>query len=239
MGTAPPSAKVIVESTAEAATDSVANLFKSIVCEAVDTRGGAHVALAGGTTPHMLYQRLGRSGMRGDLPWSKMEIFFGDERDVPQDHVESNFRMVQRTLLDHVPINWAKVHPMRADAGDIDAAAKEYEQGFLLAEVPFGDGFLDMKRIAAVIRKARPRTRMTLEMITRDPLRVPCLTEKYWATFPNRNGRYLARTLAMVRSHPPPQPLPGMEGLDHAARLRRERNNVERCLRYAVEVMGL
>jgi len=120
-----------------------------------------------------------------------------------------------------------------------DMAAKEYEQGFLLAEVPFGDGFLDMKRIAAVIRKARPRTRMTLEMITRDPLRVPCLTEKYWATFPNRNGRYLARTLAMVRSHPPPQPLPGMEGLDHAARLRRERNNVERCLRYAVEVMGL
>ncbi len=120
-----------------------------------------------------------------------------------------------------------------------DMAAKEYEQGFLLAEVPFGDGFLDMKRIAAVIRKARPRTRMTLEMITRDPLRVPCLTEKYWATFPNRNGRYLARTLAMVRSHPPPQPLPGMEGLDHAARLRRERENVERCLRYAVEVMGL
>ena len=128
MGTAPPSAKVIVESTAEAATDSVVALLKTILCEAVDTRGGAHVALAGGTTPHKLYQRLGESGMAGDLPWSKVEVFFGDERDVPQDHVESNFRMVQRTLLDHVPINWAKVHPMRADAEDIDAAAKEYEQ---------------------------------------------------------------------------------------------------------------
>ncbi len=57
-----------------------------------------------------------------------MEIFFGDERDVPQDHVESNFRMVQRSLLDHVPIDLARVHPMPADAEDIQAAADQYEQ---------------------------------------------------------------------------------------------------------------
>jgi len=148
MGTAPPSAKVIVETTADAATGSVAGLVKSILCEAVDARGSAHAALSGGTTPHKLYQQLGELGMSGELPWSKVEIFFGDERDVPQDHVESNFCMVQRTLLDHVPINWAKVHPMRADAEDIDAAAKEYEQ-IIRQQVPAGDN--DIPRFDLVL----------------------------------------------------------------------------------------
>ena len=57
-----------------------------------------------------------------------MDVFFGDERDVPHDHVESNFGMVQRTLLDHVPIKPDHIYPMPADADDLDTAAEKYEQ---------------------------------------------------------------------------------------------------------------
>jgi len=120
-----------------------------------------------------------------------------------------------------------------------DMAVAEYESGFLLSEVPLGAGFLDMKRIVGVIVKARPATRMTLEMITRDPLKVPCLTEKYWVTFPGRNGAHLARTLAMVRANRPREPLPALAELDGGGRARLERENVERCLFYAREQLVL
>jgi 6-phosphogluconolactonase len=86
------------------------------------------VALSGGTTPRGLYLRLAADGVSGDVPWQDVVVFLGDERDVPHDHIESNFRMAQRALLDHVPINVMQVHPMRADAEDLQAAAAEYEQ---------------------------------------------------------------------------------------------------------------
>jgi len=120
--------RVIVERTSEQATAAAAGLFKSIVCESVGRRGCCHLALAGGTTPHALYQRLAADATTGELPWRSVEIFFGDERDVPQDHVESNYRMAQRVLLDHVPISPERVHPMPADAENIESAASEYEK---------------------------------------------------------------------------------------------------------------
>jgi 6-phosphogluconolactonase len=57
-----------------------------------------------------------------------VHMFVGDERDVPHDHVESNYGMIQRTMLDFLPIPLSNVHPMRADAPDIAAASAEYEQ---------------------------------------------------------------------------------------------------------------
>jgi 6-phosphogluconolactonase len=122
-----PSRQRIVESTEEGANGFVADLLLSIACEAT-TDGTCFIALAGGTTPHGLYQRLAGGAATGELNWSAVEVFFGDERDVPHDHVESNYGMVQRTLLDHLPIPPGNVHPMRGDATDLDAAAEEYEQ---------------------------------------------------------------------------------------------------------------
>ncbi|MCK4275990.1 MAG: 6-phosphogluconolactonase, partial [Phycisphaerae bacterium] len=119
---------ILVENTAEEATEEAAKLFKTIVCEAVDQRGICHVALAGGTTPHALYESLANSAVTGEVPWSKLVVFFGDERDVPHDHIESNYNMVQRTMLDHLPIAPTRVHSMRADAEDLPAAAAEYER---------------------------------------------------------------------------------------------------------------
>ena len=114
-----------------------------------------------------------------------------------------------------------------------DMAVQEYEQGFLLAEVPLGEGFLDLRRIVRTLRAARPEIRLNLEMITRDPLEIPCLTEKYWATFADLPGRHLARSLAMVRAHAAKRPLPRVSGLSPDAKLKAEDDNVRRCFAFA------
>ena len=120
-----------------------------------------------------------------------------------------------------------------------DMAWAPYEDGFLLAEVPLGEGMLDMKRMVTAIRKARPSTRMTLEMITRNPLQVPCLQDRYWATFPERSGRYLARTLQMVRASERKRALPVVSEMSQEAQLRVEEDNVKQSLNYAREQLGL
>jgi len=123
-----PTADVRVLATPEQATTTVARLFKRVVNEAVRQRGVCSISLAGGTTPHSLYQELAAHVFDADIPWQNVEVFFGDERDVPHDHVESNYHMVQRSMLDHVPVSPDRVHPMPADAEDLDTAASDYEQ---------------------------------------------------------------------------------------------------------------
>src|SRR5262245_72787 len=120
-----------------------------------------------------------------------------------------------------------------------DMGVAEYEDGFLLSEVPFGEGILDLKEAVSLIRRARPEVRINLEMMTRDPLRVPCLTRKYWATFETLPGTYLADTLAMVRAKKFPRPLPTVRQLDRAAQVRVEEENVQKCLKYARETLAL
>lgn len=119
-----------------------------------------------------------------------------------------------------------------------DMGLEEYRQGFLLAEVPLGMGVLDLPRVVRVVQAASPEIRLNLEMITRDPLKVPCLTESYWATFPDLPGRHLAHTLSLVRDHPPSKPLPRISPLSPAEQLRAEDDNVRRCLAFARERLG-
>jgi sugar phosphate isomerase/epimerase len=114
-----------------------------------------------------------------------------------------------------------------------DMAVREYEQGFLLAEVPLGEGFLDLRRIVRTLRSARPAIRLNLEMITRDPLEIPCLTDKYWATFGELPGRHLARALTMVRAHAAKHPLPRISSLALDARIKLEEDNVQRSFAFA------
>jgi sugar phosphate isomerase/epimerase len=116
-----------------------------------------------------------------------------------------------------------------------DMAVAEYADGFLLAEVPLGTGFLDLAQIIATLRRARPGIRLNLEMITRDPLRVPCLAGKYWATLESVPGRRLAEILALVRAKAGRKPLPRVSGLSREAQIQREDDNVRQCLRYARE----
>jgi sugar phosphate isomerase/epimerase len=118
-------------------------------------------------------------------------------------------------------------------------AVAEYDEGFLLAEVPLGEGFLNVPKMISLLREARPEIHFNLEMITRDPLRVPCLTEPYWATSADVPGRDLARTLVLVRKHRPKRPLPRLSGTESKEQLAIEEENVRKSLAYAREHLGL
>ena len=120
-----------------------------------------------------------------------------------------------------------------------DMAVEERSDGFLLAEVPLGTGFLDVAAIVQTLRKANPRICLNLEMMTRDPLVIPCLTDGYWATFGDVPGRDLARTLAMVRKHARKEKLPRISSLKPAEQLEAEERNVRESLRQAREKLRL
>jgi 6-phosphogluconolactonase len=90
---------------------------------AIAERGRASLVLAGGTTPKATYEAL--AGL--PLDWSALEIFFGDERCVPADHADSNYRMAKAALLDRVTIPTESVHRMQGELADRDAAARAYD----------------------------------------------------------------------------------------------------------------
>ncbi len=120
-----------------------------------------------------------------------------------------------------------------------DMAVAEYDEGFLLAEVPLGQGFLDLKIIVKVLRAAQPEIQFNLEMLTRDPLKIPCLTPKYWATFESLPGSHLAQTLAMVRKHASPKPLPKISTLSQEDQIAQEEKNIRESLSYARKNLNL
>lgn len=82
-----------------------------------------------------------------------------------------------------------------------DIAVASDEQGILLSEVILGQGLIDLPRAIHLIRQARPQTRMNLEMITRQPLKIPMLTDSYWQSFPHKTALDLARILRFVNQH--------------------------------------
>lgn len=84
------------------------------------------IALAGGTTPRLLYEELG-GGRRDEVPWAEIQFFWSDERVVPLDHADSNYRLVRETLLAHGRAPAEHVHAMAADPEDPEAGARRYE----------------------------------------------------------------------------------------------------------------
>lgn len=119
-----------------------------------------------------------------------------------------------------------------------DQALREYEHGFLLADIPLGKGSFDMPRIAKILKRAKPDIRMMLELITRDPLKVPCLTDKFWATMPQVSGHDLARSLRFVREHPA-KTLQEVGSLSLDRQVELEDANIAASLRFAREVLGM
>jgi sugar phosphate isomerase/epimerase len=114
-----------------------------------------------------------------------------------------------------------------------DMGVEESANGFLLSEVPLGQGRLDLKSVVGVVRKANPKARLNLEMITRDPLSIPCLTEKYWATLGQVPGRDLARMLAWVRAGVRKEPLPRISKLSADEKLKAEDRHVRESFEFA------
>ncbi len=118
---------VLIEASPEAAAKRAADRVVEIIAECAGGGDNCHLALCGGTTPGELYRNLASAEYGERVAWDKVQIFFGDERDVPQDDVENNYRMVTKVLLDHVPVPLERIHPMPADCRDLAAAADQYE----------------------------------------------------------------------------------------------------------------
>ena len=102
--------------------------FVQLAEEAITARGLFTVALSGGSTPKRLYQLLATPEWCNQVSWNRVHLFWGDERHVPIDHPDSNYRMVRENLIDRVPIPATNIHRIRAENPDADQAASDYEQ---------------------------------------------------------------------------------------------------------------
>jgi sugar phosphate isomerase/epimerase len=120
-----------------------------------------------------------------------------------------------------------------------DMAVRPYDKGFELSEVPLGTGFCPLQKMVDVLRAAKPDLPMVLEMITRDPLKVPCLEDSYWATYDRRDEARLESFRASVLSRAWTKPLPAVAGLDLDRRIAAEDDNVRRSTAYARETLRL
>jgi len=117
--------ELIVASQPSELARQAAEWLRLEVTRAIAERGSCALGLAGGRTPEPVYGELAAGS---SIDWSKVSVFFGDERAVPPDHPDSNYFMVHLTLLSRVPIPAGNVHRMEAERADREAAAREYER---------------------------------------------------------------------------------------------------------------
>jgi 6-phosphogluconolactonase len=116
---------LLVYETPEELAEAVAREFVARAEGAISASGRFAVALAGGSTPKATYEVLARD-YPGELDWGRVHVFFGDERTVPPDHEESNYRMAHEALLSRVPVGG--VHRMRGELPPAEAAASYEEE---------------------------------------------------------------------------------------------------------------
>ena len=112
---------------AEAVGNAAADIFVQQAQGAVAARGVFTVALSGGSTPKHCYELLAQAPHRNQISWPDVQVFWGDERCVPDDDPRNNARMAQQRLLSRVPIVKAHVHPIRCN-GDAAAEAARYDK---------------------------------------------------------------------------------------------------------------
>jgi 6-phosphogluconolactonase len=132
-------AKVNVYKTVELLNETVAEDILSLCQACIENHGSFHIALAGGGTPKKLYQLIASDAFRDKFPWEKIHVYFGDERCVPADHEDSNYRMANDALLTKVPIPVENIHPIRIDVDDAAASADRYNDE-LIESLPSDQG---------------------------------------------------------------------------------------------------
>lgn len=121
--------EVLIFPDAAALTRRAAEEFVNSVTQAIAQKGLFTVALAGGSTPKVLYSQLAdEPALRSQIRWDKLHFFFGDERHVAPDSPESNFRMANETLFSKGLIRPEQITRMKGEYADTEKAALEYEQ---------------------------------------------------------------------------------------------------------------
>ena len=116
-----------------AATERIA----TVAIESAAANGRAMIALSGGSTPRNVYKLMGSGEFKTRIPWSALHLFWSDERCVPPDHAESNFRMVKEALLETVDMPSSNVHRIQAERSPSEAAhfyEEELRQAFGLQD---------------------------------------------------------------------------------------------------------
>ncbi len=118
----------IVEPDGSALARRAAEQLVDIAEEAVAKRGRARIAISGGSTPKAAFQLLADPGQPflKRMPWEKLDLYWVDERTVPPDHPESNYRMTREAMLDRVPLKPEQIHRMEGEL-EPDVAASRYE----------------------------------------------------------------------------------------------------------------
>ncbi len=158
-----------------------------------------------------------------DSEWVGVTLDFGNSIALMEDPME-----VVQTLLPYLFSTHVK-----------DMGVVEYKEGFLLSEVPLGKGILDLPKIVDLCKQQNPDVTFNLEMITRDPLEIPCLRQEYWETFEGVSGKELARTLQMVRQQTYPSELPRVAQLGDEDRLAAEEENIIASLAFSKNKLAL
>jgi 6-phosphogluconolactonase len=159
--------------------DAAAARITAAIEATIHQRGRCSVALTGGATPRPVYERMAATPLVERVAWDRVTIYFGDERCVPPDHEESNYRMAHEALLGQVPIASASVHRMEGERADRDAAARDYERllpaaldvlllgmgtdGHTASLFPHSEALDELtRRVVAVHRPATPPPRLTI-----------------------------------------------------------------------------
>ena len=155
--------------------------------------------------------------------WIGVTLDFGNSISLVEDPMEVIEALVPFVVSTHVK----------------DMGVEMYADGFLLSEVPLGKGLLDLPKIVSLCKKHNPTVTFSLEMITRDPLQIPCLMNDYWKVFDGVSGGELARTLRMVKQNNYGEPLPRVSQLTAEERLAVEEENILQCQKYSEERLGL
>jgi len=123
--TSPPEIRSVVLPDLETLARAVADW---LIEAAIAKDGAFSIALSGGSTPRRLYEHLAEPPYRDRFPWSRTHWFWGDERFVPHDDAQSNYRMVREALLSRAPAPAANIHPIPTDGAVPEAAASSYER---------------------------------------------------------------------------------------------------------------
>lgn len=152
-----------------------------------------------------------------DSEWVGVNVDFGNNVALIEDPMEVVSSLAPFVFSTHVK----------------DMGVREYPGGFLLSEVPLGEGILDLKQMFDVCRKHNASVTFNLEMITRDPLEIPCLTSEFWQTLPSVTAGQLAATLKTVREKSFTTDLPRVSRLSDEERLAVEEKNILTSLAFS------
>lgn len=158
-----------------------------------------------------------------DSEWVGATLDFGNNVALMEDPIAVANALAPYVLTTHVK----------------DMGVQEYPDGFLLSEVPLGTGFVDLQEIFDICKRHRATVNFNLEMITRDPLKIPCLTDGYWSTFTDIPPQEIATGLRMVRQNQSQAALPRISRFTPEQRLAVEEENILQSLRFSRKSLGL